>query len=198
MFFSKETVRHFLDQYGYWAVLLGTAVEGETVLVLAGFAAHEGYFSITLVIVSAFVGGFLADLLFFTLGRWKGKAFLEKRPKLKARTHHVLKWLNRYRDLIAAGSRYFAGFRTVLPLAIGMSEISTTRFLVLKVVGSAIWAVSIAAVGFYLGESLNWFMGDLKHKRLAILLAICVVGLIVAVYERIRKRRIDQSNSAEG
>jgi membrane protein DedA with SNARE-associated domain len=198
MIFSKESLEHFLHHYGYWTVLFGTAVEGETVLVLAGFAAHEGYFNISLVILSAFVGGFLADMLFFTLGRWKGNVFLNKSPKLKARTHHVLKWLNRYRDPIAAGSRFFAGFRTVLPLAIGMSEISTMRFVVLKVVGSVIWAVSIAAVGFYLGESLSWFMGDLKHKRLAILLAICVAGLIVALYERIRRRRIDRSESAEG
>src|SRR5262249_33618803 len=198
MIFSRETIEHFLDQYGYWAVFLGTAIEGETVLVVAGFFAHEGYFNITLVILCAFFGGFLADLLFFTVGRWKGKAFLENRPKLQARTHHVLKWLNRYRDLIAAGSRFFAGFRTVLPLALGMSEISTTRFLVLKIAGSIFWAVSIAAVGYYLGESLNWFMGDLKHKHWAIFLAICLCGLIVALYERIRKRRIDRTESTEG
>ncbi len=32
-----------VQDYGYYAVLLGTLLEGETILVMAGFAAHGGY-----------------------------------------------------------------------------------------------------------------------------------------------------------
>src|SRR5688572_33421924 len=32
-----------LDHYGYLAVLVGTVLEGETILILGGFAAHQGY-----------------------------------------------------------------------------------------------------------------------------------------------------------
>jgi membrane protein DedA with SNARE-associated domain len=32
-----------IDTYGYPAVLVGTFFEGETVLVLGGFASHRGY-----------------------------------------------------------------------------------------------------------------------------------------------------------
>jgi hypothetical protein len=34
-----------IQNYGYVAVFLGTLLESETVLVLAGFAAHRGYLS---------------------------------------------------------------------------------------------------------------------------------------------------------
>jgi hypothetical protein len=35
-----------LKTYGYWAVLFDTFAEGETVLILRGFAAHRGYLAL--------------------------------------------------------------------------------------------------------------------------------------------------------
>jgi membrane protein DedA with SNARE-associated domain len=37
------TLESILDTYGYLAVLVGTFLEGETILVLGGVAAHRGY-----------------------------------------------------------------------------------------------------------------------------------------------------------
>jgi membrane protein DedA with SNARE-associated domain len=37
------TLEPFVEAYGYLAVLAGTFVEGETILVLGGFAASRGY-----------------------------------------------------------------------------------------------------------------------------------------------------------
>lgn len=56
-----------LREYGYYAVFLGTFLEGETVLVMAGFAAHSGYLQLPWVIAVA--GGTLGDQLYFS---WAG------------------------------------------------------------------------------------------------------------------------------
>ena len=37
------TIESLVDAYGYLAVLVGTFIEGETILVLGGFAAARGY-----------------------------------------------------------------------------------------------------------------------------------------------------------
>ena len=37
------SLAELLDTYGYLALVVGTFLEGETVVVLAGFAAHRGY-----------------------------------------------------------------------------------------------------------------------------------------------------------
>lgn len=66
--------------YGYLALFIGTFLEGETILVIAGFLAHSGYLELHWVILSAFLGTFAGDQTFFYLGRFKGIAFLEKRP----------------------------------------------------------------------------------------------------------------------
>jgi membrane protein DedA with SNARE-associated domain len=54
---------------GYAAVLVGTFLEGETVLVLAGIAAHRGYLDLPLVIGAAFLDTLFGDQLYFFLGR---------------------------------------------------------------------------------------------------------------------------------
>ena len=50
------TIESFIETYGYAAILIGTFLEGETILVLGGFAAHRGYLSLPWVIVAAFAG----------------------------------------------------------------------------------------------------------------------------------------------
>jgi membrane protein DedA with SNARE-associated domain len=37
------TLASLIQEYGYAAVFAGTFIEGETVLIMAGFAAHRGY-----------------------------------------------------------------------------------------------------------------------------------------------------------
>ena len=54
-----------IENYGYAAILIGTFLEGETILVLAGLAAHQGYLVLTWVILAAFLGSLCGDQLFF-------------------------------------------------------------------------------------------------------------------------------------
>ncbi len=54
-----------IENYEYAAILIGTFLEGETILVLAGLAAHQGYLVLTWVILAAFLGSLGGDQLFF-------------------------------------------------------------------------------------------------------------------------------------
>ncbi len=48
------SIQDFIETYGYLAVLVGTFLEGETILVLGGFAANH-HLDLMWVIVAAFV-----------------------------------------------------------------------------------------------------------------------------------------------
>jgi len=50
------SLEEIISNYGYAALLIGTFIEGETILVLAGFAAHRGYLDLPLVVTCAFIG----------------------------------------------------------------------------------------------------------------------------------------------
>jgi membrane protein DedA with SNARE-associated domain len=47
--------------FGYWALFVGTFLEGETILIICGFFAHRGYLELAWVIVVAFMGSLAGD-----------------------------------------------------------------------------------------------------------------------------------------
>ena len=51
-------IGELLRSHGYWILALGCLLEGETVLALAGFAAHDGHLRLEAVIAVAAVAGF--------------------------------------------------------------------------------------------------------------------------------------------
>ena len=77
-------MNHLVREFGYLAVFIGTFLEGETILVVAGFAAYEAYLELPLVIVTAFFGSLFGDQLYFFIGRYQGPVAAEKIPELGA------------------------------------------------------------------------------------------------------------------
>jgi len=79
------TLESLIETYGYLAILIGTFLEGETILVLGGFAAHRGYLALPWVILAAFIGSLCGDQLFFYLGRKHSQMILAKRQSWQSR-----------------------------------------------------------------------------------------------------------------
>ena len=164
-----------IETYGYWAVLVGTLLEGESVLLLAGFAAHRGYLVLHTVIGVAIAGSFLGDQLWFYLGRKHGATLLERYPKYAAPAARAQALLARYHMPLILSVRFLYGLRTILPFVIGMSEIPTLRFQILNFAGAVLWSMTIAAAGYLFGNAVEYFLGDLKHYE-EILLAVIALG----------------------
>ena len=57
------SLQQLITDYGYLAILMGTFLEGETILILGGFASHRGYLELPWVVVSAFIGTLAGDQL---------------------------------------------------------------------------------------------------------------------------------------
>jgi hypothetical protein len=83
-------------QLGYLAVLIGTLLEGEAVLFLAGLAAQHDYLSLPVVVVVAAFGGFLSDQFLFFLGRRYGNRLLARFPSVGARAPRVHALIQRW------------------------------------------------------------------------------------------------------
>ncbi len=60
--------------HGYWILAFGCLLEGETVLVLAAYAAHRGYLNPAAVVAIALASVFASNQFFFWLGRRHGTA----------------------------------------------------------------------------------------------------------------------------
>ena len=118
-----------LAQYGYLALLIGCLLEGETLLILAGFAAHQGYLSFPLVLGVAFLGGTLGDQGFFFLGRHFGVRLIQRWPAISTRSAKVHQLLLRHQRLMIVGIRFMYGLRVAGPVIIGASKVPALTFI---------------------------------------------------------------------
>ena len=189
------TLEELVSTYGYSAVGIGTFLEGETILILGGFAAHRGYLELPWVIVYAFFGTLFGDQLYFYIGRTKGQSALEKRPHWKTKSEKVFKLLDRYQIWLILGFRFLYGFRTVTPFLIGASRISPVRFLILNILGAALWAVVIGTMGYLFGYTLEILIGDIKKYELLVFIILASIGMIVWVIYLRKKLQLTSSSS---
>jgi membrane protein DedA with SNARE-associated domain len=182
------TLELFIRQYGYFALIAGTFLEGEIILILGGFAAHQGYLELPWVILAGFAGSMTGDQLFFLLGRWKGTAFLEKRKGWTDRAERVRGWVREYQTLISLGFRFVYGFRTVTPLVLGISRMPAARFAVLNAISALFWAAMIGTGGYLFGALIEMYVADVKRYEVEAIAAIVATGALVHAVRYIRNK----------
>jgi membrane protein DedA with SNARE-associated domain len=172
-----------IEAYGYWVVLAGTLLEGETVLLLAGYAAYSGLLELHWVIGVAIFGSFMGDQLWFYLGRTRGQSFLAKYPSYAAPAARAQALLDKYHTPIILALRFLYGLRTVLPFVIGMSSrITALRFQVLNFLGAVLWASSGAVAGYLFGNAIEVILGNIHRYEKFILASMAIAGLSYWLY----------------
>lgn len=180
---------YLVSHYGYPAVVLGTAAEGELFLFAGGLVAHSGYLKLPWVMLAAFFGSLIGDQFYFLLGRLKGKGFLQRRPGWKTKVEKASALLERHLRLFVIGLRFMSGLRTVTPFALGLTDISVTRFLMLDAIGALGWSVAGSLVGYLLGVAAQAAGIDVnKYEHWIILGMLCAGALVVAISFLGRKR----------
>ncbi len=190
------TIPELIQSYGYLAVAMGTFLEGETVLVLAGAAASRAHLSLPIVIAVATVASFAGDQFFFHLGRSYGSKLLQRFPSLEASTARARGLVERHHTPVILSIRFLYGLRIAGPIAIGMSGVSWPRFFVLNLAGAIVWALLIASVGYWSGHALASLLGTIDADELWGLAVLLLMGLTAWLVARYRGRhaRADRPN----
>jgi membrane protein DedA with SNARE-associated domain len=184
-----DWVEAFVRDYGYVAVLVLTFLEGETVLVIAGVAAQQGHLKLHYVMLAAFCGSLISDQLAFFIGRRFGARWLARRPNIEARLARARGLIERHQIPITLGFRFLYGLRNVIPFALGMSRMATGRYVILNIIGAAVWAVALAAGGYALGLALKAVLHDVAAWQRWILLGLAVAGVAFFLYSRRREKK---------
>ena len=189
-----------LDAYGYPLIVIGTFLEGETILLLGGVSAHLGYLSIGWVIACGFAGTLFGDQLYFYLGRRHGTNFLQRRPAWQTRAQRVHRILERHPVLLILGFRFLYGLRTVTPFVVGTSNVSYPVFSLLNLIGAAAWALAVGLAGFFFGRGVEAVLGEIRHYELELLAFVGIAGalawiLVLLVRRRPGRRRPNQPDS---
>ncbi len=177
-----------IARYGYAAVFAGTLLEGETLLLLAGYSAHRGYLDWATVVIVAWLGATLGDQFWFALGRVRGAWLRAAWPALDVRMTRALVWVGDHPDLSILAMRFLWGLRAALPVALGMSRVSWVRFLGLNLASAAVWAMLVAGLGWSFGAFLALHAAAIHRYEHGLLAVVVILALLAHGARRWRER----------
>lgn len=183
------TLESLIHDYGYFAIIVLTFFEGETIVILAGVAAHLGLLELQWVIVSALAGSFSGDQLFYYVGRHWGPKIIAKRLSWQVGAEKVYKHLRRHQDFLILTFRFYYGLRNVTPFAVGSAQVPRLRFFTLNLIGAIAWANVFAFSGYLLGETFKLFLDDYHRYALYLLGGLVLIGMTIWLITLIRHRR---------
>jgi len=183
-------MQELIATYGYPVIFLGSLLEGETIVILGAIAAKIGYLHLGWVMLTAWIGSFLGDQLYFQIGRRYGARLIARWPSWQMRAERVNRLLVRYDRLFIVGFRFLYGLRTVSPFVIGMSRVSAGRFLLWNFLAAGLWAFLIAGFGYVFGQVIELFLAEFKRYELYVFGGVIAAGLLfwIAYHIRLRAR----------
>jgi membrane protein DedA with SNARE-associated domain len=176
----------WIQNYGYIAVFVGSVLEGETVLILAGYSMSRGYLDPVPTFLLAVAGGTAGDSLYFWLGRRFGARLLRSlavpRP-YRARAKMVLR---RWGRQAAFTTRFAYGLRLALPMLIGAARMPALLFHTFNLIAATLFAVLYLGLGFMFGEAVQEIMGRVRPYEHRILLSVICLGAIIWIVREYR------------
>jgi membrane protein DedA with SNARE-associated domain len=170
------------------AVMAGLVLPGETALVVAGFAARQGWIALWPMVAVAVGSAALGDSIGYELGRRLGPRLRSSRLGRRVgedRWRRTDDFLRRYGGRAVLLGRFTAGLRALTPGIAGMAGMPYLRtFLPWNVAGAVVWGAGCVLLGYAFAASLGTLTHALTYVPLAL---IAVVAAVVVL--RIRKKR---------
>lgn len=183
------TLEHLIQQYGLIAVFIGSAVEGDLSLILAGVAAHLGYFSYPAALAVATAGGFVGDLAWYSLGRLRGPQF--RAGKLYGRVgHRIEKLAARLGPAELVASRFVYGTKAASMVFWGLHGMSLARFAVIDAIGCVLGTLVFTGLGYAVSGSATVLLGRVRRLERWLLGAVLVGALLVFVIHLAAKKEL--------
>ena len=188
-----------LEHYGVWAILLlvlvedfGIPVPGETVLIAGAVFAGAGRLNIVLVGVVGFLAAVVGDNIGYAIGRFGGRALVERWGKYIFLTPERLDkteaFFNRHGGKIITIARFVEGLRQANGLIAGITHMHWLRFVAFNALGAALWVGTWVSFGYFAGQHITTIYHYITTYSLYA--AIAAVVLIAAwVAYRVRKHR---------
>lgn len=182
-----------LQDFGYLAVFVGTFLEGEAILIAAGFFASRNYLDPFAVFVVAFGGAYAGHIFWFWLGRVHGVRLLDRFPRMKRHFGKGIRVFERYGAAAIILTQWIYGLRITCAVIIGMSRIGLVKFFIYQAVSCALWAAVITAAGYYFGRAIETLLGRVEHIEKYGLAFIAAIAIGFWLWHRYKEKREEEA-----
>jgi membrane protein DedA with SNARE-associated domain len=192
-----HSLRTFIADYGYWAVVLallaesaGIPVPGEITLLLASFLAYsERHLHVGWIIVAGTCAATLGGNLGYAVGEYGGRPLLERYRSLLRISPELLergeKMFEHYGAAAIFFSRFIFGMRVFAGPLAGVLRMRWRAFTLFNFLGAAAWVTLMSVVGYLFGRHWQTLLRVMQRFNIAVL----IVAAVVIVYLWWRYRR---------
>lgn len=172
------------------SILVGLIVPGDTVVIVAstGVANAVEYIALILAIV---VGSLLGESVGFALGRYFGPKIRASRLGQRLGESHWVRaenYLDRRGGIAVFVSRFLPVLHSLVPLTVGMSNMSYRKFMAWTVPACVIWAATYASVGWAAAESYRELADRLHYAGYVFAAIVAAFAVVVIVVKRVLER----------
>ncbi len=184
-----ENIGQFLADYGYIAVFIGTFLEGELFLLVAGFFVKSGFLKPIPTVIFSILGALSHELLYFFLGKWKGRHFLLGNKYTKRKYIKAKRLIEKYGTLSIFLVRFIYGMRIVSMTLLGATGYNMYKFIFFDILSLIIWSTIFLFIGYLFGHIATMIFGEVKHYFLLAGIIVIILGSIVYLIVNKKGRR---------
>lgn len=196
-----RTIFRFFEGLGYWGILLGMAVEvlpSELVLGYGGYLASDAAdhrLEFMGAVIFGTIGGTIAQLILYWLGRYGGRPLLDRFGKyLLIKQKHLDKseqWFQEYGPGVIFFARFVPVMRQVISIPAGIAKMPLITYTLFTVIATFLWAVLFVYIGMTLGD--NW---ENIHETVQPLMLPLIGGAVLLtaayIFAKVRKGKNNQ------
>jgi len=163
---SLEQAADFMISHGYvvlfgWVLLeqMGLPIPAVPLLIAAGALARAGKMNLTFAVALAFIALILADLFWYSLGRYRGVRILKLlcrislEPDSCVRRTENLFVRHGVQSLLVA--KFVPGLNTAAPSLAGVFRMPVRRFMIFDSLGGFFWVVTVTSLGLIFSDQLE-------------------------------------------
>jgi membrane protein DedA with SNARE-associated domain len=212
----SDSITNAVANHGVWAVFGLMAVDAvfpaasELVMLYAGaiaagaFASHginllghhfgSGIDPYIVVALAGTLGYLFGGIIGWAIGRYGGRPLLERHGRWfhlsPAKLDRAEAWFDRWGSLGVLVGRITPIIRSFVSIPAGVFEMPLVTYVVLTLIGSAIWAFALAGAGYGLGTSYNGADHTFRYLEYAVIAGVLVAAAYL-VYRWKTKAKVE-------
>lgn len=171
-------------------------VTEELAPIVGGLAVSQGELGFKRLVIAITLGGWIATVLLYALGRWRRRWLLRRFPRAGPAIKRTLRAVRRRPWRSALLVRFAFGARLLLPLACGVAHVRPDIYLIGTAVSSIAWSTLFVFVGYEFGDAAMHALGRVRAYDQYVVGVL--VGLLVLAWLiwRARRRRLREAARA--
>lgn len=148
----QETIGN-LETYGYIFLFFYSFGGGFVGIVAAGVLSALGKMDLVLSLLIASCGNIVGSALLVYLGRNQKQDLKKYLQKHRRKVALVNLWLRHYGIALIFINKYIYGFKTLLPLVVGISKYPFVKFFIWNSIACFVWS-ALMGIGGYFASNL--------------------------------------------